>query len=392
MNPTRPNQLVTPSRPPAPNVGGESPRHPVTLLSCHATIARVTTIPFRLPMHGELRWGKSSSLSELRHVLVEVTLSDGATGVAEAPPRPTIYGETAASITGIIKQELAPRIIGLRPEEAPPRLHEIKANNVAKGALDMALHAAVAQSKGVTLAEHLGVVKERARVSYILGIGEREAMVQEAERVYEQGVRVFKVKVGRDWGEDLARIAELQQRLGDDCELYADANETFTPQNAAYRLDQLWERGLLYCEEPLPVELIRERAALRAGAHLPLIGDDSCFTPRELRRELALDTFDVLNIKTPRSGYTDSLAMLATARKRGKGVMVGSHASAGLGTAMAALFAGLAGVEHPSELSFFLKLKEDIIAAPLPLRDGYLSLADAAAVTVDPERLREARG
>jgi L-alanine-DL-glutamate epimerase-like enolase superfamily enzyme len=342
-------------------------------------------------MHGALRWGKSSSLSELRHVLVEVTLSDGATGVAEAPPRPTIYGETTSSITGIIEQELAPRIIGLSPVDAPPRLHEIKANNVAKGALDMALHAAVAQSKGVTLAEHLGVAKERVRVSYILGMGERETVLQEAERVYQQGVRVFKVKVGRDWDEDLARIAELQQRLGDDCALYADANETFTPENAARRLDQLREMGLLYCEEPLPVELIRERAALRAEGILPLIGDDSCFTPRDLRRELALDTFDVLNIKTPRTGYTDSLAMLTAARKQDKGVMVGSHASAGLGAAMAALFAGLAGVEHPSELSFFLKLKEDIVAAPLPLRDGYLSLADAVNVRVDPERLQEAR-
>jgi L-alanine-DL-glutamate epimerase-like enolase superfamily enzyme len=83
--------------------------------------------------------------------------------------------------------------------------------------------------------------------------------------------------------------------------------------------------------------------------------------------------------------------MLTAARKQDKGVMVGSHASAGLGAAMAALFAGLAGVEHPSELSFFLKLKEDIVAAPLPLRDGYLSLADAVNVRVDPERLQEAR-
>jgi L-alanine-DL-glutamate epimerase-like enolase superfamily enzyme len=342
-------------------------------------------------MHGALRWGKSSTLSELRHVLVEVTLSDGATGVAEAPPRPTIYGETASSITGIIEQELAPRILGLPPVDAPPRLHEIKANNVAKGALDMALHAAVAQSRGVTLAEHLGVTKTQVRVSYILGMGAREAVLQEAERVYAQGVRVFKVKVGRDWDEDLARISELQQRLGDDCDLYADANETFTPENAAYRLDQLREMGLRYCEEPLPVELIRKRTALRAGEPLPLIGDDSCITPRDLRRELALDTFDVLNIKTPRTGYTDSLAMLAAARAHGKGVMVGSHASAGLGAAMAALFAGLAGVDHPSELSFFLKLKEDIIVAPLPLRDGYLSLADAVNVRVDPERLQEAR-
>ncbi|MEZ4612911.1 MAG: hypothetical protein R2838_22155 [Caldilineaceae bacterium] len=42
------------------------------------------------------------------------------------------------------------------------------------------------------------------------------------------------------------------------------------------------------------------RVALR-GAVLPVIADDSCFTVLDLRRELALDTFDILNIKTART-------------------------------------------------------------------------------------------
>ena len=77
--------------------------------------------------------------------------------------------------------------------------------------------------------------------------------------------------------------------------------------------------GLLYCEEPLPVELVHQRAALQSAHALPIIGDDSCFTLRDLRRELALDTFDILNIKTPRTGYTESSEMLELARSAGKG-------------------------------------------------------------------------
>ncbi|MEZ4584071.1 MAG: hypothetical protein R3A10_20950 [Caldilineaceae bacterium] len=44
----------------------------------------------------------------MRHVLVRVFLRDGSSGVAEAPPRPTIYGETVASIRAVIEEELAP--------------------------------------------------------------------------------------------------------------------------------------------------------------------------------------------------------------------------------------------------------------------------------------------
>jgi L-Ala-D/L-Glu epimerase len=353
-------------------------------------IAAISATPFRLPMHGELRWGKSSALSEVRHVLVAVRLDNGATGYAEAPPRPTIYGETVHSITGVIAHELAPRVVGAPLTQVQSRLHEVKYNFAAKGAIDMALHDALAQSKGVSLAEHLGVTAERVQVSYILGIGDRASVLAEAQRVYEQGVRVLKVKVGREWDEDLARIRELQALFGDAMTLYADANECLAPGEARWKLAHLHNLGLHYCEEPLPVELLGERAALRATEAMPLIADDSCFTVRDLGRELAFDTFDILNLKTARTGYTESRRMLEMALAAGKGVMVGSQASAGLGTVRAALFAGLPGIDHPCELSFFLKLKEDIIDRPIALHNGFLALADVLQARIDPDLLRAA--
>ncbi len=173
-------------------------------------------------------------------------------------------------------------------------------------------------------------------------------------------------------------------------DLYADANECMTAVEAPAKLDRLAELGLHYCEEPLPVEQIAERAALRAGEHLPLIADDSTFTLRDLRRELAFDTFDILNIKTARTGFTESGAMRDAARAAAKGVMIGSQASTGLGTLHAGAFAALRGIDHPSELSFWLKLREDILDRPLRLHDGYLSVADLAATHLDPSRLAAA--
>ena len=92
------------------------------------SVTKVAATVFRLPMHGALRWGKHSSLEEVRHVLVTVTLSDGSIGMAEAPPRPTIYGETVYSITSIIGHELAVRIVGQTVKRAFERLSEIKNN------------------------------------------------------------------------------------------------------------------------------------------------------------------------------------------------------------------------------------------------------------------------
>ena len=84
------------------------------------------------------------------------------------------------------------------------------------------------------------------------------------------------------------------------------------------------------------------------------------------------------------------MQMLARAQAAGKGVMIGSQAGTGIGVARAALFAALPGIEHPSECSFHLKLRADILDRPLPIREGFLAVEDVAAAAVDPALLRAA--
>ncbi len=355
-------------------------------------IAEIQTTVFRLPLAGSLSWGKASRLDELEHVLVRLITDTGHVGLAEAPPRPTIYGETVESVRAIIQRYLAPRLIGLEIDdvgEVNRRLAVIANNHTAKGAIDIALHEALAASRGQSLLEYFNPPRRKIKVSYILGISDRATMLAEARAVYDQGVRVLKVKVGRDFSSDLARIRQLQAEFSDSLELYADANESLTPEEAPEQLRQLAGLGLLYVEEPLPVHLLTERAALRRVVAMPVIADDSAFTPADLARELHFDTFDILNIKTARTGYYQSQQMLAAARQGQKGVMVGSQAGSTLGTIRAAIFAGLEGIEYPSELSFFLKLQDEIVNRPLNLVDGYLNLNSLAGITIDEKRLHQ---
>ncbi len=355
-------------------------------------IAEIQTIPFRLPMAGSLSWGQTSRMDAVEHVLVRLITDTGHVGLAEAPPRPTIYGETPESVQVIIQKHLAPRLIGREVAEieaANRQMAAIANNHTAKGAIDICLHEALAATQGQSLLDALNPPNRRIKVSYILGIADLATMLAEARSVYDRGVRVLKVKVGRNLAADRATIEALQAEFsGSDVALYADANEGLKPDQAAEQLRQLAALGLRYVEEPLPVELIPERAALRQANILPLIADDSAFTRRDLTRELRFDTFDILNLKTARTGYTESGHMLALARQHGKGVMVGSQASSTLGTIRAAIFAGLAGIDYPCELSFFLKLPDDIVNRPIKLVEGYLHLDTLSGITVDEERLQ----
>ena len=347
-------------------------------------VRQIESTAFRLPLKSALRWGAHSSLTHAEHSLLKVTLTDGTVGLSEALSRPTIYGETPQSIAGAV-QHLTPSLEGLDIEDEEGIARAFKTltfNHTAKGGLDMALWDARFRSRGQNLFDHFAGPKGQIKVSYILGISSLTDMLEEARAVYEQGVRTLKVKVGRDYTKDLELVGILRGEWAD-LELYADSNETLNVKSAPQVLEAMREAGLLWVEEPLPVHQLRARANLRKLEILPLIADDSCFTLAALERELDFDTFDILNIKTARTGFSESLKMLELAKSAGKSVMIGSQAGSLLSTRLSALFASLEGVDKASELSFFLKLEGDI-ATPNPvLTDGFLKLEDLRGVELD---------
>ncbi|WP_135257590.1 enolase C-terminal domain-like protein [Thermus caldilimi] len=353
-----------------------------------ATIRNLRLVPFRIPLRAPLRWGKASEMEAIEHALVQVELSDGSLGRAEVAIRPTIYGETLGSVRAGLEY-LKPRLLGLEADDQEGIrgvLEAFPCNLGLKGALDMAIWEAWARSEGEELSQVLKPAKHRVRVSYILGMASEEEMLSDARLAYEAGVRVFKVKVGRDLEGDTRRIARLKEAFPD-AELYADANETLSPKDAEAYLLAWKEMGLLYVEEPLPTEEVEARRKLREKKILPLIADDSAMTPKDLRRELTLDTFDVLNLKPARTGITWTLEMLSLVREKGKRAMVGSQAQSSFGAYQSALLAFQQGVTEPNELAFHLKAEGGFFPFP-PFREGWLYFEDLVEGRFDEEAFR----
>lgn len=345
-------------------------------------------IPFRIPLKAPLRWGKASEMGALEHALLEVELSDGSLGRAEVAIRPTIYGETLGSVRAGLDY-LRPRLLGLEADDQEAIREVLEAfpfNYGLKGALDMALWEVWARSEGEELYQVLKPAKHRVRVAYILGMASEEEMLEDARLAYGAGVRVLKVKVGRDLEGDRRKLLRLREAFPD-ADLYADANETLSPKEAEAYLKAWKEMGLLYVEEPLPIEEVLARKDLKAKGLLPLIADDSAMTPKDLRRELALDTFDILNLKPARSGVTWTLEMLALARERGKRAMVGSQAQTSFGAYQSALLAFQQGVTEPSELAFHLKAEGGFLDFP-PFREGWLYWEDLVEARFREEAFR----
>jgi L-alanine-DL-glutamate epimerase-like enolase superfamily enzyme len=344
-------------------------------------IQSIRAVPYTIPLKSALRWGKTHELATLKHVLIFAELDDGSIGIGEATPRPTIYGETPESVMAIVQNDYAPRLIGQWCGDMKclagldDKIADIKNNNTARGALNIALWSAYAASQQKTLSHYLNATSTQTQLSFILGTGNDADVLQEVSDVYQAGIRVLKVKVGKEPNRELALMQAIQQQYPD-MHLYADANECLTPTSAKQVLRQLADMGVLYCEEPLPIYKVKARQILRQRQFLPIIADDSCFTEPDLIRELALNTFDVLNIKTARTGFSQSRQMLKRALRRGKRIMIGSQASSLLGCLHTIIFACQAGIDCPTEGSFFLKTAAEYPVS-LPIENGYVQ-RDAA--------------
>jgi L-Ala-D/L-Glu epimerase len=342
-------------------------------------IKKLTARLYNLELKSSLQWGKGHQLAALNHVLVIAELSDGSLGIAEATPRPTIYGETPDSIMAIIQRDCSELLIDQPIESlddlrrADQRLSPIKNNNTAKGALNMALFSAHARSQNVSISQLLNATQPSVRVSFILGTGKIDEVLREVEEVYAAGVRFLKVKVGKDFDSETTLI-EMIRRAYEDMDIYVDANECFDAENAVPYLAQLADFGAKYCEEPLPARQLRQRAQVRQESSVPLIADDSAFTIEDLERELEFDTFDILNIKTARTGFSHSNAMLRRAVAAGKGIMVGSQASSLLGCLHAIIYSCQPEIEHPTEGTFFLKVNE---GPSITIDKGYVDRKEA---------------
>ena len=360
-------------------------------------ITRVEAIPFKIPYKTPLKWGLAGYLEAAEHVLVRVHTDAGIVGMAEATPRPTIYGESQASILHAIREWFAPMIIGLDPahtERIWAKFESIHWNPTAKGAIDLALYDAVARSRNVPLWEMLGGFSDRLPVSWMLGMRPVSEMVQESAGMRAKGIKAFKVKVGLDPEKDVQVIKALRESLGPDVLLYADANMAYSVSTAIRTIRRMEEFGLAFVEEPVPVWDQKGRVKVARAISIPLMGDESVFTPQEVAREIELGAFGIISIKTPRTGYTLSLKIVNMAENAGIPCLMGTQAETGVGTLASAHFgAARRNVSYPSEISFFLSLKDDLLAEPVALNDGFIELPNRPGngAILDEEKIKKYR-
>jgi L-alanine-DL-glutamate epimerase-like enolase superfamily enzyme len=270
------------------------------------------------------------SADAFERVIFEID-ADGHTGHGEAAPT-SYYGQDAAGVCEALQGAEVPNpwdIEGAlaRNGSLPP---------TALCALDNALHDLAARRLGLPVYRLLGLGRPEPVSAYTLGIADRETTLADAERL--RGYPILKVKVGGwDDVETLRAVGESSE-----AQLWADANEAFSSEEAVEVVAELRRIGVRLIEQPVAASAGPEalRVVTEAAHPVPVIADESAIVAADVP-PLA-GCVSGVNVKLAKcGGIRGALAMIHTARALGMSVMLGCMVETSLAISAAAHVSGL---------------------------------------------------
>lgn len=118
----------------------------------------------------------------------------------------------------------------------------------------------------------------------------------------KSGLRSVKMKIGREPGQDLARVKAAREAIGPETELFVDANGAYTPKQALEHAAAFAEQGVKWFEEPVSsddlagLRLVRGRAPASMVIAAGEYGYDALY----FRRMLEAGAVDVLQADATR--------------------------------------------------------------------------------------------
>lgn len=257
-----------------------------------------------IPMKKAIRIAQGTEPT-LDNVLIRIQTDAGITGLGEAAPAPLITGETQDSSIAS-GRAIKERLLGKDPLAVESCLVDIGAtlhsNPSIVAAVDMALFDIMGKSAGLPLYRLLGGDKVAFETDCTVILDTPEVMAREATGFVQEGFQTLKVKCGRAPDLDAAAIRMIREAVGPDVQIRVDANQGWLPAQASAVLKLLESSGLQLCEQPVAAWDVAGLRSVRAESLIPIMADESLFSPADALRLVREEACDLFNIKLMKSG------------------------------------------------------------------------------------------
>jgi len=314
-------------------------------------------------------------------VLIRVHSDDGVVGVGDATPLPMFTGENQGSILAAIERYIKSMILNENPLELKKLSEKMKKlpwNMAAKTGIEMALFDIIGKVKEIPVHSILGG-KYQERFTQAAAVGRlkkgisSDEVAREALEFLKNGFQVVKIKIGKKYGlsleEDYKRVQAVAEAIDNHARFWVDCQAAYSSQEAVKIAKKIEKFDPLYMEQPTQRFDIKGMAEVRRRTEIPIMADESVFSPLDALRVIQERAADAIGIKFAKCGGIFAAKQITTMTNvAGLDCMMISPGETNIG--LAAYLHVAASAENVLICNFGLREQEDWLT-PLKIDDTY---------------------
>ncbi len=266
-------------------------------------ITKIDIYRFSIPM--EPFTIATGTMDHAQNVFIRVHTNAGFYGVGECSAFPAIVGETQDTCL-IMAREFAKLWIGKDALDIPARLQELHnftaGNTTIKSAFDIALYDIAAKNAGVPLYRFLGGEKRIVESDITIGIAAPGVMAAKALIFKDSGAKILKVKLGKNAAEDVERVKQIREAVGNELKIRIDANQGWDFDDSVFALQAIGKYDIEFCEQPMRTWYDDRLPELMQRSPIKLMADESVYNHHDARKQIDSGSCQYINIKLAKSG------------------------------------------------------------------------------------------
>lgn len=351
------------------------------------TIAKLEIWPLRIAMRRPIK-NSYGSISVHECILVKAVLSNGVYGWGEAAPEFSITRETWQTAFDILQHEIKPRVVGkafLKFEELLREIDRaINGNPTAKAAFDIAGHDALARHAKLPLNGLLGRTGDRLETTVTVGLEKEQETSRQALMLLAEGVTRLKIKIGGTADSDVNRIRLVREELGYGFSIVVDANQAFSKRQAINVLKRLEKYEIDFCEQPVSSRNLDDLATVSRWSSIPIMADESVFTPRDALEVVRHKAADMINIKLMKSGGISAARRIAAIAEAAEmPCMVGCMTETKVGIAAGCHFATSQPIVKYADLDGHTLLTQDPVLGGVQIAGSQERILEGSGLALE---------
>ncbi|MTK12575.1 MAG: dipeptide epimerase [Clostridiaceae bacterium] len=336
------------------------------------------SVPLVRPFKTALR-----TVHSVEDVIVKIITDSGNIGYGEAPPTGVITGDTKGAIIAAIEDHIKKSIIGMdieNFEEIMIKLDKcVVKNTSAKAAVDIALYDLYGQLYKAPLYKLLGGYRKEIITDITISVNDPEQMALDSIDAVKHGYKTLKIKVGVDSDMDIKRMKAIRKAIGYDVDLRIDANQGWKPKEAVYTLRKMEDAGLNIelVEQPVEAHDIDGLKFVTDNVSIPVMADESVFSPADAVKIMQLRAADLINIKLMKTGgLHNALKICSMAEVYGMECMIGCMLEAKVSVTAAVHLAAAKSIITKIDLDGPVLCSEDPVDGGAIFEDYKIRLID----------------